>query len=62
MNVIVFFIIYRKDQEKGNDCVMYVVEKYTGDLAKVEQPTMQPNILFFPILFCTTQSKMMLRK
>ena len=44
MNVIIFFIIYRKDQEKGNDCVMYVVEKYTGDLAKVEQPTIQPTI------------------
>ena len=46
MNVIIFFIIYRKDQEKGNDCVMYVVEKYTGDLAKVEQPTMQPVFYF----------------
>ena len=44
MNVIIIVVIYRKDQEKGNDCVMYVVEKYTGDLAKVEQPTIQPAI------------------
>ena len=57
MNAIILVIIYRKDQEKGNDCVMYVGgEIHWGfDKSRTTHNATHPTACFL-FLFCTTQS------